>query len=688
MLFCFQNFYQDKKFKLIIIFSLRFQLNDGVTLFQRKFVNEVRRCDELERKIRYIEKEMSKNDIKVIDVENQDAIKAPYPRDIIDLEARLEKTENELLELSQNEANLAQNFLELTELKLVLESANTFFTDREVMNLDVSNGNGIDEGTHQQRGRLGFVAGVIERERVFAFERMLWRISRGNVFLKRADVAQPVKDLETGNESYKSTFVAFFQGEQLNSRIKKVCAGFHASIYPCPSNSPEREEMLKGVCMRLEDLKIVLNQTEDHRKRVLQSVRQDIPLFSIMVMKMKAIYHTMNFFNTDVTNKCLVAECWLPKADLQTVNEVLIKCSRECGCNVESFVNVIETTESPPTFNRTSRFTQGFQNLIDSYGVSSYREANPALYTIITFPFLFAVMFGDMGHGVILALFGIWMVVTEETHLAKKSDNEIWNIFFGGRYIIMLMGLFSIYTGFIYNDIFSLSLNIFGSKWFNTWNMSTVMDKGNDMLTMDPASDTRGIYPMGLDPIWQLAPQNKIIFHNSFKMKLSIIFGVSHMIFGVCMNLINYKHFNKMVDVFLEFLPRILFLVLLFGYLVFLMFFKWVKYSAQADDVTLQPTCAPSVLILFIEMMMMTPEPTPDPTDPNPSPCIYTMYEGEKTIEKAFVVIGLLCIPWMLLAKPLYIQLVQRKKVISWNYFLCLIFNFMFLLDCCFWKGN
>jgi V-type H+-transporting ATPase subunit a len=52
-------------------------------------------------------------------------------------------------------------------------------------------------------------------------------------------------------------FVAFFQGEQLKSRVKKVCTGFHASLYPCPSDVAEREEMVKGVRTRLEDLKMV-----------------------------------------------------------------------------------------------------------------------------------------------------------------------------------------------------------------------------------------------------------------------------------------------------------------------------------------------------------------------------------------------------------------------------------------------
>lgn len=623
--------------------------------FQRKFVNEVRRCDEMERKLRYIEAELRKDDVNIPDA-NQDLPRAPNPRDIINLEARFEKTENEILELSQNAINLKSNYLELTELKQVLEKTQGFFAEQDdAMNNDSMRKNLVleDPNQAQTRGRLGFVAGVIQRERVPGFERMLWRISRGNVFLRQAEVDITLEDPATGNPLYKTVFVAFFQGEQLKSRIKKVCAGYHASLYPCPSAHDEREDMVKGVRARLEDLRMVLNQTQDHRQRVLLSVAKELPAWIIMVQKMKAIYHTMNLFNMDVTKKCLIGECWVPINDLPTVRKALTDGSNAVGSTIQSFLNLIPTAENPPTFNRTNKFTRGFQNLIDAYGIASYREANPALYTIITFPFLFGIMFGDLGHGLIMTLFGAWMVLWEKSLGAKKTKNEIWNIFFGGRYIILLMGLFSCYTGFIYNDVFSKSMNIFGSAWRTTYNTSFVMN--NAEITLDPATADLQVdpYPIGLDPTWQLAV-NKIIFLNSYKMKLSIIFGVVHMIFGVCMSVVNMVHFRHKISIILEFLPQILFLVLLFAYMVFMMFLKWVLYSAKNDELIWQPGCAPSVLILFINMMLFKN------TEPLPG-CNEYMFEEQPVIQKVFVYIGLICIPWMLLGKPLHIMCTKGK---------------------------
>ncbi len=61
-------------------------------------------------------------------------------------------------------------------------------------------------------------------------------------------------------------------------------------------------------------------------------------------------------------------------------------------------------------------------------------------------------------------------------------------------------------------------------------------------------------------------------------MKLAVILGVVHMTFGICLKAVNCLYFRKKVDFYFEFIPQVLFMVLLFGYMDFLIIFKWLKY--------------------------------------------------------------------------------------------------------------
>ena len=73
--------------------------------------------------------------------------------------------------------------------------------------------------------KFNCIAGVIATTKLASFERILWRISKGNIFLKSTDMDGPMTDPDTGEQLYKSLFLLFFQGEELKTRAKKICEG-------------------------------------------------------------------------------------------------------------------------------------------------------------------------------------------------------------------------------------------------------------------------------------------------------------------------------------------------------------------------------------------------------------------------------------------------------------------------------
>lgn len=99
----------------------------------------------------------------------------------------------------------------------------------------------------------------------------------------------------------------------------------------------------------------------------------------------------------------------------------------ESGTNVPPILHELRTNRTPPTFHRTNRFTEGFQTIMDAYGIATYEEVNPGLFAVITFPFLFAVMFGDIGHGFIIFIAAALMILFERK-LAKADLGEVCSI--------------------------------------------------------------------------------------------------------------------------------------------------------------------------------------------------------------------------------------------------------------------
>jgi len=632
-------------------------LNPEVSPFQRNFVNEVKKADEMARKLRFFEEQINKEKREILIAKHQDPENlALIPLDPIpgeedkvyktnELEQKLDELEKEIIEMNSNQDMLNRNFNELIELKHLLTKNTTFFSE-------VGDG-GRDSGIEMERDanspllvepaaadtrtiKLGFVTGLILREKFLAFERVLWRSTRGNLFMKYAEVEEKIKDPLSGEFVEKNVFIIFYQGERAHAKIKKICESFGANLYPCPQTPKERHELLGQVNERLTELETVLARTRKHRREVLFDIGRHIKQWKEQVTKEKAIYHTMNMFNYDVGRKCLIAEGWCPKTSTEKIVNSMRHATETSGALVPSILSVVKSKEEPPTYFRTNKFTGAFQGIVNSYGVAHYQEVNPAVFTIITFPFLFAVMFGDFGHGILMTLFAAWMI-KNEAKLSSGRLNELFKTCYGGRYLLLLMGLFSIYTGLIYNECFSVAMDIFGTNW---------AFHGNDTTATRIHADRT--YPVGVDPAWNGAP-NGLNFYNSLKMKLSIVLGVTQMCMGIFLSLLNGIHHHSKLDIICEFIPQIIFMLSIFGYMVFLIFLKWATdWSNQ------QPPFLLNVMIyMYLSVYKLADE--------------NKVFDGQLYVQWVCIFFTVITIPWMLFPKPYIIKGRYQEKLRAQN---------------------
>ena len=150
-------------------------------------------------------------------------------------------------------------------------------------------------------------------------------------------------------------------------------------MYPCPDKASERREMTYGVNTRLDDLNTVLNQTVEHRARLIKSGADNLRTWYTKVRKIKAIYHCLNlfrlefiqrslvfhgkiatnsYFSFDVTQKALIAECWMPEHDIPLIQAALNRGADASGSTIPPILNTVATAETPPTFNRLNKYTQ------------------------------------------------------------------------------------------------------------------------------------------------------------------------------------------------------------------------------------------------------------------------------------------------------------------------------------------
>ncbi|KAL8116120.1 hypothetical protein AgCh_022570 [Apium graveolens] len=510
-------------------------LNAGKSPFQRTYATQIKRCGELGRKLRYFKVQMSEAGLEPLARSGTGS-----DLNVDDLEVKLGELEGELTEFVANGEKLQRSYNELVEYQLVLQKAGEFFHSAlrkaTVQQRESGSGHGGESSEapeaplleeqelnsdQYKQVKLGFLTGLVPKGKSMAFEKMLFRVTRGNVLLRQSFVEQPVVDPASGEKVIKNVFAVFFSGERVKSKILKICDAFGANRYPFSEDIGKEAQMMTEVSARLSELKITIDAGISQRKNLLHNIGQKYEQWNLMVTREKSIYHILNMLSIDVTKKCLVAEGWSPVFATPQIQEALQRATTDSSSQVGGIFQVLQTKESPPTYFRTNKFTSSFQDIVDAYG-----------------------------------------------------------------------------------DATSVGL----IKVHNT-------------------------YPFGVDPVWH-GTRSELPFLNSLKMKMSILLGVAQMNLGIVMSFFNANFFRNGINIWCQFVPQIIFLNSLFGYLSILIIIKWITGS-KAD--------------LYHVMIYMFLGPTDDLEENQ-------LFSGQKVIQLLLLVLAFGSVPWMLLPKPFLLK--------------------------------
>jgi vacuolar-type H+-ATPase subunit I/STV1 len=552
------------------------------------------------------------------------------------------------------------------------------------------------------------VCGIIDTAQIGILDRVVGRLSRGNVYARYIDVADPFFVPDAGRFVKKTYFYMVLLGRGLETKVQRLCGSLGGRIVALPPSSSAFAGAIMAADTAMTDARAAIQATERMLVQILSELAgvgsaaaaadarvlaaagasfssldalgsasgldlapptltpltstaaafgagaSPLRLLEAAVTRERHVIETLS--RAAFTERYVILEGWIPRYAKRELVQCMARVERHDTSLSPPAVVFLPAAVAkaarrgpPPTHLRTDSFTSVFQAIVDTYGVPRYREVNPGVFTIVTFPFLFAVMFGDIGHGAALLAAGLFFVLTRNTWERRARQHrlgELAGMLFHARWMLLFMGIFAVYMGFIYNDLFSLPVNPFGSHFKLPDNDVPVPQRRYTKLW------DGGVYPFGLDPEWAHA-KNELAFRNSFKMKMAVIIGVLHMLLGVALSLFNHVHFGDFISLFGEFIPRFVFMACTFGYMCFMILYKWCVdwHIGDSKHGRQPPNLIQSMILMFLRL-----------GDPGTE----VLYAGQKQAQRALLFLALACIPVMFFAKPLaqYHKQSQRSEAL------------------------
>ena len=307
-------------------------------------------------------------------------------------------------------------------------------------------------------------------------------------------------------------FLAVASASKHKDEVERILRTYHAEIFQMPPDLPNNVgEALKEVTKRLKEnedkeksINDALNKIGEEKKDKLFSWKETAGNILTLLTAEKKILQS---------GRIATVKGFVPKNKFKELTTTVYTKMEGKALVLED-----ETSESvvPPSKVVHNRFVRPFEEIVKLYGLPNYNEIDPTPLVALSFPILFGLMFGDLGHGLILVIGGLIV------GLLIKGNQSIKNV----CWIMVACGISASVAGVLFGEFFGIEFSELNPTWGPLW--------------FSPFASTANVTSF-------------LIF--------SLFVGMVQILIGIAIELVNFLLKHNKADAFLTALPKFAFFV-------------------------------------------------------------------------------------------------------------------------------
>ncbi len=317
---------------------------------------------------------------------------------------------------------------------------------------------GVSLDTLGGKGFAAVLAGEAPRESIQAVQRTLDSVTYGNVIFAT-----------TGSQDKSQTFLAVFPSaflEEARQAATSLGSKLEPSWTDLPTSPVDTKNAIELKLQQLaESSKGLENEWESFTQEVAPRVKSLNTLSQLLEARAKALS------GSTTTQATYMLRAWVPEDRVEPFTEGATKaCDGLVSVHVEEDKEHVrgahsktaedsktppesheEAGDKPPTLIRVPSWGGPLQSVINNFGIPSYKETNPLVFMLFSYPIIYGLMFGDFGQGLIFIALGFLFL-----RLRKKGTkmNDIVQMLANGAELFILLGIGITVFGVVFGDFF------------------------------------------------------------------------------------------------------------------------------------------------------------------------------------------------------------------------------------------